>query len=132
MQKSPRSAKGRSGKGRHSHSYMNGILYTAKRQSTTYNDIIPANEQKKKSFFANKFEGFLSKLSDKHAEKHKAQPEKLHYGRHGRAAKPPKEEAVKAPRASIFQDRSVVLVSLVCLAVAVTSVIAVPIAFCKR
>lgn len=132
MQKSPRSSKGRAGKGRHSHSYMNGILYTAKKRSTTYNDIVPVNEQKKKSFFNDLFEGFLSRISGKYAEKHKDEPAKLHFGRHEHAAQPPKEEAAKAPRVSIFRDKAVILVSLVCLSVAVVSVIAVPIAFAKN
>lgn len=125
-------ASGRSGKGKHSRSYGNGILYTAKRRSATYNDIIPANEQKKKSFFNDMVEGFLSRVSGKYAAKHKEQPAKLHFGRHERAPEPPKETVAKAPAGTFFRDRGVLLTSLVCIAVAVTSVVAVPIAFAKN
>jgi uncharacterized protein YabE (DUF348 family)/3D (Asp-Asp-Asp) domain-containing protein len=129
MQKRPGSSKERSGKGKHSHSYGNGILYTAKKRSATYNDIIPVSEQKKKSFLNDLVEGFLSRIAGKYAAKHKELPAKLHFGRH---EQPAKEAAAKAPGGSFFKDKGVLLTSLVCIAVAVTSMVAVPIAFAKN
>ncbi len=132
MRKKPKDASGRSDGSRHSHSYSNNILYTAKRKSTTYNDIIPVTEQKNKSVLNNMTEGLLSRISKKHAAKHEAPPAKLHFGRHERPADPPKETKTKPRGQSIFADRSVILTSIICLAVAVTSIVAIPIVFAKN
>lgn len=132
MRKRPSGASGRSGKGRHSHSYSNNILYTAKKRSATYNDIIPAAEQKKKSTFNTISEKLLSRISKKNAAKHEAPPAKLHFGRHERPADPPKETKTKSRGQSIFADKTVVLTSIICLGVAVASIVALPLAFAKN
>jgi len=131
IRRKPGNAKRSSGKGRHSHSYMDGILYTAKKKSTTYNDIIPASEQKKNPKKGNLLEKILAKRSAKYDAKHEEHPQKLHYGRHERAPEPPREAPAKPMRVSIFKDRSVILTTLVCIAVAAASLIAIPIAFAK-
>lgn len=106
------------GKARHSSSYLNGILYTAQKKSTTYNDIIPVNEQKKKNNFNDFIESILSRASKK-------------YTYQGRPAVK-KADAPKAPAVSIFQDRSIILTTVICIAIAIFTVIAVPVAFAKN
>jgi|GEM_PF-2457986 len=122
---------GQSGKGRHSRSYGNGILYTAKRRSTTYNDIVPVSEQNKRSLFNVLSEGLLSRISGKYAAKHSEQPAKLHFGRHESAKDPVQETVQKTQGESIFKDKGVILTSFVCIAVIAASLIAVPVAFAK-
>ena len=108
----------KTGKARHSSSYLNGILYTAQKKSTTYNDIIPVNEQKKKFYFNDFIEAILSRVSGKYTYQNKPA---------ARKAEPP-----KAPAVSIFQDRSIILTTVLCIAIAIFAVIAVPVAFAKN
>ncbi|MEI6100682.1 MAG: hypothetical protein WCP73_02480, partial [Eubacteriales bacterium] len=53
----------RFGKKKSSRSYMDGVLYTAQRRTTTYNDIIPVTEQRKKITLHDIFEAILSRFS---------------------------------------------------------------------
>lgn len=118
IRKRPTGRARHAGKARHSSSYLNGILYTAQKKSTTYNDIIPVNEQKKRTYFNDFIESILSRLSKKYTYENRTAVKK--------AAAP------NAPAVSIFQDRSVVLTTVICIAVAVFAVIAVPLAFANN
>lgn len=98
-------------------SYMDGVLYTAQRRATTYNDIIPVTEQRKRTTPNDLIEAILSKFSSKYAYNERA----------ARAA-----QKTAAPKESIFKDRTVLLTTFVCIAVAIASVIAIPVAFAKN
>ncbi len=120
IRKRPTSRARHAGKARHSSSYLNGILYTAQKKSTTYNDIIPVNELKKRNYINDFIENILSRVSKKYSYQNKDRT----------AVK--KAAAPKTPAVSIFQDRAVVLTTIICIAVAISAVIAVPIAFAKH
>jgi uncharacterized protein YabE (DUF348 family)/3D (Asp-Asp-Asp) domain-containing protein len=107
---------GRFGRKGNSRSYMDGVLYTAQRRTTTYNDIIPVTEQKRRTTLNDIIESVLSRFSNKYAYSERAQ----------RAAAP------KVKCESIFKDRTVLLTTFVCLVVVVASVIAIPVAFAKN
>lgn len=108
---------GRFGRSNNTRSYMDGVLYTAQRRATTYNDIIPVNEQKKRTTLHDLIEALLSRFSNKYAYSERA----------SRAAQRP---AVKSE--PIFKDKTVLLTTFVCIAVAIVSVIAIPMTFTKN
>ncbi len=101
---------------RGSSGYMDGVLYTAQRRTTTYNDIIPVTEQKRRTTLNDIIESILSRFSSKYAYSERAV----------------RRAAPKVKAESIFKDRTVILTSFVCLAVAVASAIAIPMAFAKN
>jgi uncharacterized protein YabE (DUF348 family) len=109
---------GRFGRKKSSGSFMDGVLYTAQRRATTYNDIIPVTEQKRRTTLNDLIEAILSRFSSKYAYNERA-------SRMGQ-----KSAAVKGE--SIFKDKTVRLTTFICLAVAVASVIAIPVAFAKN